>query len=315
MAPLTAARVRLIAMVGIVAISFSAILVRAAATSPGTSAFFRVAYAVPLLAVVWVLARHRAGPRRTGRARLLALAAGVFFALDLNLWHRAIDLVGAGLATVLGNLQVVMVAVLAWVIHGERPRAAALVAVPVAFLGVALTSGLGRADAYGSAPVLGAVLGVLTAAAYTGYLLTLRQAGAQLAHPAGPILDATASAAVVGFVLAVVFDPAFRLAPTWPAHGWLVLLAWGAHSVGWLSIAVALPRLPALETSVLLLVQPCLTVLWGVLLFREAPSTLQWLGIALVLGSVAAVSLAGGGRHGPRPAPGPDAPGATADRP
>jgi drug/metabolite transporter (DMT)-like permease len=62
--------------------------------------------------------------RRFGRAarqRALAWLAGVFFAIDLIAWHEGIEQVGAGLATVLGNLQVVFVGVLAWMILGERP--------------------------------------------------------------------------------------------------------------------------------------------------------------------------------------------------
>ncbi len=51
--------------------------------------------------------------------------------------------------------------------------------------------------------------------------------------------------------------------------------------------------LPALETSVLLLLQPMLTVLWGLLLFAEYLSGFQWAGVALVLGGVAALTLRG----------------------
>ena len=44
----------------------------------------------------------------------LALFAGICFTADLVLWHLAIEAVGAGLATVLGNLQVLVVALAAW---------------------------------------------------------------------------------------------------------------------------------------------------------------------------------------------------------
>jgi drug/metabolite transporter (DMT)-like permease len=54
-----------------------------------------------------------------------------------------------------------------------------------------------------------------------------------------------------------------------------------------------LPRLPALDTSVILLVQPMLTVVWGALLFAERLSSLQWAGVVAVLTGVALVMLAG----------------------
>ena len=82
---------------------------------------------------------------------------------------------GAGLATVLSNLQVVIVLAAAWLIWGERPTRPQLLGVPLALLGVALISGLLGGDAYGSDPVLGTLLGLGVAAAYSAYLLLLRK--------------------------------------------------------------------------------------------------------------------------------------------
>jgi drug/metabolite transporter (DMT)-like permease len=111
------------ALAGAVAIAFSGILFRLADVSASTGAFFRCLYALPAL---WLLARfedRRYGPRPT-RARGIAVVAGVFFAIDLVLWHNAIEAVGAGLATVLGNTQVLLVGLLAWALLGERPPGA-----------------------------------------------------------------------------------------------------------------------------------------------------------------------------------------------
>ena len=88
-------------------------------------------------------------------------------------------------------------------------------------------------------------------------------------------------------------EPEFSFAFSWPEHGWLLALALVAQVVGWLLIAAALPRVPALETSVLLLLQPMLTVLWGLLLFSEYLSGLQWAGVVLVLGGVGVLTLRG----------------------
>ena len=72
----------------------------------------------------------------------LAAIAGVFFAGDLTFWHHAVDAVGAGLATVLGNLQVLVVGFVAWAVFGERPTRSTLVALPIVIVGVALISGV-----------------------------------------------------------------------------------------------------------------------------------------------------------------------------
>jgi drug/metabolite transporter (DMT)-like permease len=69
-----------------------------------------------------------------------------------------------------------------------------------------------------------------------------------------------------------------------------VLLALVAQVIGWLLIATALPRLPATETSILLLVQPVFALVWGLLIFAEHLSPLQWTGAAMVTAGVATIS-------------------------
>ena len=59
-------------------------------------------------------------------------------------WHHAIEAVGAGLATVLGNLQVIIVGFFAWLILGERPSRATLLALPVVLGGRRPDLGRGR---------------------------------------------------------------------------------------------------------------------------------------------------------------------------
>jgi drug/metabolite transporter (DMT)-like permease len=76
-------------------------------------------YALPPLALVWALSRG--GDPRVPRARVLAFASGVVLGIELAFWHKSIALIGVGLATVLANVQVVVVATVAWVLYGERP--------------------------------------------------------------------------------------------------------------------------------------------------------------------------------------------------
>ena len=73
------------------------------------------------------------------------------------------------------------------------------------------------------------------------------------------------------------------LVPAWPAHVWLVILALSSQVLGWLLISASLPRLPAALTSVLLTIQPVGSVILGALLFAEAPSALQLVGVAAIL--------------------------------
>lgn len=280
--------IHLVAIAGIVIISFSAIFIRLASVSPVTATFFRAAYALPVLVPLWLVLRRR--DCRTGRERVLAVVSGLILAVDLAIWHESIALIGAGLGTVIANVQVVFVAVAAWLVHGERPTGRSLALVAGILVGVVLTSGLARSDAYGQSPAAGALLGVVAGAAYAVFLLLFRAANLSLAPAPGPLLDSTLGI-VVGALLSAVVDPGFSLVPTWPAHAWLALLALMSQVIGWLLIATALPRLPVLETSILLLGQPVGAVIWGVLLFSERLSKTQWLGTIMVLAGMVLVSF------------------------
>ena len=271
----------LTAILGALTIAGSGVLVRLADVPPSTAAFFRCAYALPPLALLAWYERRRYGPRGAGQTRL-AWIAGAFFAADLILWHHAIAQVGAGLATVLANTQVVVVPLAAWLFLGERPSGRVAISVPVVLAGVVLISGVIGVDAYGADPLLGVLFGVATGIAYGGFILIQRGANADLRRPAGPLFHASLSAAVVALLVGLPLGE-IELVPSWPSHGWLLLLALGVHVVGWLLISISLPRLPAAITSVVLTVQPVASVFLGVWILSEAPSSLQVVGVALVL--------------------------------
>jgi drug/metabolite transporter (DMT)-like permease len=271
------------------AIAFSAILVKLAHESPSTAAVFRCAYAVPLLAVLAARESRQYG-RRPARDHWIGVGAGFLFSADLITWHYSIANVGAGLATVLGNLQVVLVAFAAWAILGERPERRIIAAVPVVFTGAVMISGVLESGGYGRDPVLGTVFGLTTTVAYAGFILVLRQINRDLRRPAGPLLDATAAAAVVSVLAGLVIGDV-DLVPSWPSHAWLALLALTSQVIGWLLISVSLPRLPAALTSVLLLVQPVGSIVLAVIILGEEPSALQLGGTAVILAGICIATL------------------------
>jgi drug/metabolite transporter (DMT)-like permease len=275
---------------GAFVIAFSAILVRLAEVSPSTAAFFRCAYALPALGLLAWVEHRRYGPR-SGRDRWLALVAGAAFAADLTFWHHAIAAVGAGLATVLANLQVVLVGLLAWAWLGERPARRSFLAIPIVLVGVVLISGVIGAGAYGDDPLLGVVFGFLTALAYALFLLILRQGNRDVRRPAGPLFDATLSGAVCSALGGIAVGDL----DWWPdaeAQAWLVVLALTSQVLGWLLISVSLPRLPAMLTSIVLMLQPVSAVFLGYLILSESPSALQLVGVVVVLAGVAVATIA-----------------------
>jgi drug/metabolite transporter (DMT)-like permease len=298
-------RPALTALVGAMTIAFSGILYRLSEVSPETGAFFRCLYALPPLYLISRWEDRRLGGRpRPRRARVLAYLAGMFFAVDLLFWHHSIEAVGAGLATVLGNTQVVLVGLLAWALLRERPSNRALAAIPVVLAGVVLISGVVGEGAYGSNPPLGVLFGVVTAIAYSGFLLTLRAGNADMRRPAGPLFDATVAAAA-GVGLYGVVSGQLDLTPGPAAQAWLIALALSSQVLGWLLISISLPRLPAVVTSILLTLQPVASVVFAALLVDESPSPLQLVGAAAILAGLVLASLRAPRRAAPREEPAP----------
>jgi drug/metabolite transporter (DMT)-like permease len=275
------------------AIAFSGIFYRYADEGPSTAAVFRCLYGLPILAAAawW---EHRRGARLDRRTAALAAFAGAFFAADLTSWHHAIEAVGAGLSTVLGNLSVLVVGIGAWLFLGERPSRRTLLALPIVLLGVVLISGVIDEQAYGRDPGFGVALGLITAVSYGGYLLVIRQAGRD-GRSAGPVAISTASTAVVALVAGLGIAAAgldeIDLVPSWPAHGWLVVYGLTSQSLGYLLISISLPKLPAVLTSIILLAQPVATVILSRILLAETPSLAQLAGVALVVGGIAAATV------------------------
>jgi drug/metabolite transporter (DMT)-like permease len=286
-------------VLGALVIAFSAILVDLADVTPAAAAVWRCAYALPALgALAW--SEHRRFGPRSWRERKLAGYAGVLFAIDILVWHYAIRDVGAGLATVLGNLQVVVVPFVALAVLGEKVPRRILYALGPVCGGVLLVSGALEDSAYGANPARGVLLGVATGFAYSAFLLVQRQGSMDLRRPAGALFDMSLVAAVMACAAGLVIG-VDDLAPTWPSAGWLITLALTSQVLGWLLISVSLPRLPAAMTSVILTIQPIGSVALGAVLLGQDPSALQLGGVAFILAGVLSVAVR---RRAPAPAAG-----------
>jgi drug/metabolite transporter (DMT)-like permease len=293
------------ALLGAACISSSAVVMKLASTSASITALGRCVFALPLLGALVMYERRRGAQALPARGRWLARLAGAFLAADLIVWSHTIDAIGAGLGTVVTNLEVLIISLMAWVLLGERPRRSLVLASPVMLAGLVLVGGLadfGHARAYGTDPALGVGLGLVVAFLYAIYILTLRQAtftrvtGGTAEGPrvavAAPLFEATLGCAVTAAAVGLVLHD-YRLGPTWPALGWLALLAVTSQVIGWLLITVSMPRLPAGIIGALLLVQPAGSVALSYAILGERPSALQLVGVLLIL---TGVLVAVGGR-------------------
>ncbi|MBI1265298.1 MAG: EamA family transporter [Alphaproteobacteria bacterium] len=299
-------------------IGFAAILVKLSELGPQAVAFWRLAFAIPVLGV-WLLIERRRdradvsaldAPAR--RWRILALA-GVFFAGDLAFWHAGIKITTAANATLLANLTPILVALAAWALFRERITARFLLAAGVALTGAALLSAANVR--FAPERLTGDILSALTAFWYAAYLLAVRAARVQGAGTASVMFWSTLTAAPLSLAIALLAGE--RLFPETLA-GWAPLIALGVvvHALGQGGIAFGLGRTPAALASLIILVQPVVAAAAGWVLFGEAFVALQWFGAGLVLAGIYLAQRTGPRLAAPRPvrrrrdappSPGPEA--------
>jgi drug/metabolite transporter (DMT)-like permease len=269
---------------GAMVIGLAPILVRLTATGPAAAGAWRLAFALPLLALITL--RTEGGPGVPPRPALLA---GVMFALDIGFWHYGLHLTTVVNATVLSNLTPVVVTLAAWRLYRQRPRASFAGAGLLALAGVALMSAE-RGGNPGPNPPLGDALSTATALWYAGYFLAIgaarRDAGA-----ARVMFWSTLVSTPLLFAAALGLSE--QLIPE-TAAGWMACVGLGlVHVAGQGTIAWALGRLPTALASVTVLVQPVVAGLMGWLLFGETLSPLGAVGGAVALAGVVLAQRAG----------------------
>ncbi len=278
-------------VVGALIISFAPILVKAAGEhlGPTAIAFYRcgVAFAVQALILACF---PRLRPSRAlmcdRRVWAACLGAGFFFALDMFVWNRSVIYTGAGMGTILGNTQVFYLAAIGVFFLKERVSRRFLFSVPAAFLGVFLLTAYQAPAARGEHYALGVVCGLLTGVFYALFMIYLRKAE-RILGVGGTLWNlflVSAGAAVFLFAFAVA-DGSLEI-PEGAGRTWVVLLALGPQTCGWLLIAAGLSEVPVSKTGLVLLIQPVLATLWGVGFFAESYQIIQVAGASLTLGAV-----------------------------
>ncbi|MGI9238134.1 MAG: DMT family transporter [Woeseiaceae bacterium] len=267
--------------IGAALISFSPVWVKLVSVSPTTSGFYRVLIGSLALAAYLLVTRQRM--RLPKRALLILIGASVFFALDLWFWHRSINYIGPGLATLLANFQVFIMMFAGVVLLRQVPSLTQVIAVPLALLGLAMIVGLD----WNSLPEdyrIGVIFGLLTAVAYAGYMLTLREARRNSQH-AMPIREVAVVSGICAVILAIsaategesLTIPNLQDAAFLSAYGIL------SQGLGVILIGSSLRQVSTTEAGIALLLQPTLSFVWDVLFFARPMTGTELAGAVLAL--------------------------------
>jgi drug/metabolite transporter (DMT)-like permease len=264
------------------AIAFAPILVRLSDTGPVASAFWRVALAAPLLWACLAASREPLiAPRAISRGALLA--AGLFFAADLGVWHWSIVYTSVANSTLLANLAPIFVTLAGWLFWNRKVTRVFLMGMITALAGMFVL--VGPNFFAGGTRLLGDALGALTGVFYAGYMLAVKSARDAQASTVRLMAWSTTITALALFPVAYLSPQ-----PMLPhaLSGWWVLVALAVVTqiMGQGLIAYAFAHLPASLSSVSLLIQPVMATLFAWVLFGEQVGPAQFVGGAVVLAGI-----------------------------
>ena len=266
---------------GNVAIAFGPLLVRYADSGPIATGFWRLALAVPFLALMGWRAGFKLSKTTPAIIGLTALA-GVFFGIDIIAWHIGIFQTKLGNATLFANCASLLLVIYGVVIARKLPGKWQMLAVILAFVGAALL----MSQSFELSPnhFAGDLLSLGAGLAYTVYLVIMIR-----------VRDTTESwsaLAMASFVAAIVLLPAAMLAgeqivPTiwWP----VLLLAFSSQFFGQGCLTYALPHFSPLVIGLALLLQPALSAAAGWIAFGEILSPLEIFGSFMVMAALVLV--------------------------
>lgn len=261
--------------------------VRLADTGPVSAGFWRLALALPVLALL-----ARANGQALGgierRVLWAVLAGGVLFGLDIAAWHLGIGLTRLANATLFGNAGSVVLMVWGFVMWRRLPRGREWPALVAATVGAAIL--MGRSFEISLAYLQGDLLSLLAGLLYAGYLLLLLDARKGLGSWTVLTWSAVGSVPVLLAVALALGEP------FWPGNwGPVVGLAISSQLVGQGLLVYALRHFSALVIGIALLTQPALAGLVGWLYFGEVLSVVDFIGVALVGSALVLARLAQGG--------------------
>ncbi len=237
-----------------------------------------------MLAAIVVIVRRREGRSLRGTVHMGAVGVGLLEGIEVIAYHASIPPLGVGIATVLSNIQVVFVGVAGVLLFGERPRIWFWAAIPLMLIGVAMVNGGGDGAGDRAAVLHGLLIAIAGAITYALYLVALR-----FLRIRRPELDTTtimASVTIGTLIPAAIAALALgtaTIAPTLIDNIWMLALAISTPVLGWWLLTHAIHRIPASFTSVTLLLQPALALVWGVVLLSQDLTPTQILGGVIVL--------------------------------
>lgn len=266
---------------GSLAMGVSPIFVRLADVGPFASAFYRVALALPAL-YAWARLTDPADAPPARPFGVATILAGLAFAGDLFFWHLSIVTTSVANATFFATTAPIWVVVFGWLILGERVERKILAGLAFCILGGAAL--LAESLQLRPAGALGDLFGLATGVFFGLYFLAVK-AARRRTSAARVTLEATILTAAILFLVALRLEGSL-LPHSLRGVAALLAMAWISHAGGQGLLAVALGRLPAAFSSLVIFLEAIAAAAFAYALLGEPVSLVQALGGLLILAGI-----------------------------
>jgi len=265
---------------GIIAVSFGAILVRfASEASPLAISAWRLSLAaIVLIPAAWMQKDRTFTPVMI----LWCLSSGAALALHFILWTTSLVYTSIASSVLFVTTHPLFVGLGSFLLFKERPSRRLVLGVLIAILGGAL---IGFGDIQLTGPALRgdalAIGGGLMAAIYFMIGRHVRQTVSATQYIA---LTYASAAVFVLLACGITQTPVFGFSRS--TVGFLILLALVPQLIGHSTFNWALRHVSASRVSIMIVGEPVGAGLLALLFFREVPSSLNLAGAALILGGI-----------------------------
>jgi drug/metabolite transporter (DMT)-like permease len=272
--------------VGVVVVSFAAILIRFAHADGAPSlaiAAIRLTVAALVLAPFAWLRTGGEMLRLRRREFGLCMLSGVLLAAHFWAWITSLEYTSVASSTALVTTNPLWVALASAILLRQRPGGAAVAGIVLTLAGSVLifVADAGRTPTAEAAPMLGNVLALAGAISASGYLLVGRALRARVSLTAY-IWLAYSSAAMLLVAAAVATGVSLTSLPR-TAWVFMVALALGPQLIGHTTFNWALRRLTVTFVAVAILGEPVGSAVLAYFFFGERFSALQLAGFVLLL--------------------------------
>lgn len=272
-------------LAGNAALAAGPLFVRLSDVGPVAAGFWRLALALPVLALFALVTRRSGSPPAHWRgAMLLAMLAGLFFGADIASWHLGIIQTKMANATLFGNSASLILPLVTLVAASRLPRRAEAVALLLAGIGAFLL--MRESSQQGEARLTGDLLCLLAGILYAGYVIAMQRARHTV--EAWPALAAATLAGLMPLLAVALWLGENFMPGDWTP---LLLLALTSQIIGQGLLIYALPHFSALVIGLTLLTQPAVSALIGWMVYGERMTAIEALGGLLIAVALILVRL------------------------